>query len=502
MPVTAVDTYDGPSISAGARSTRPSLSVDHPAVPRSLSLRLEVAFLVLVDALVATLAVLCGLDVRFGGSPPAIAGLPYGAVAVGFPLIWVAAMALGRAYDRTILAAGAEEYRRVLNAAVWLTAGVAVASFALHLDVSRGFIGASMPLAILGTLTCRHVTRKGLHRYLAAGAAIHRVVVVGSQESSERLARHMGRTAFAGYVVVGTSDLPWLGRATDLDSAARKTRTSVDALLETVRRLGADTIAMSSGDTLGHNGLQRLSWRLEGTGIKLLVAPNAADLAGPRILVRPVAGLPLLHIEEPEFRGRQRVLKECIDRLGAGLLLLIASPVLAAIAAAALISQGRPLLYRQERVGRNGDHFMIHKFRTMLNGADRQVTTLAHLNVHGGELFKIREDPRVTRLGRVLRRYSLDELPQLWDVLRGSMSLVGPRPPLAREVAKYGDDAHRRLLVKPGITGLWQVSGRSDLAWDETVRLDLHYVENWSVALDITLLWKTLSAVIRPQGAY
>jgi exopolysaccharide biosynthesis polyprenyl glycosylphosphotransferase len=312
----------------------------------------------------------------------------------------------------------------------------------------------------------------------------------------------MRRTSFTGYTVVGSSDLPWLGRADDLDANARKTRTTVDVLLETVRRLGADTIAMSSGDTLGHNGLQRLSWRLEGTGIKLLVAPNAADLAGPRILVRPVAGLPLLHIEEPEFHGRQRAVKECIDRLGAGLLLLIASPALAVIAAAALISQGRPILYRQERVGRHGDHFTIHKFRTMHNGADRQLINLAHLNLHDGELFKIREDPRVTPLGRRLRRYSLDELPQLWDVLRGSMSLVGPRPPLAREVENYGDDARRRLLVKPGITGLWQVSGRSDLAWDETVRLDLHYVENWSVALDLSLLWKTLSAVIRPQGAY
>jgi exopolysaccharide biosynthesis polyprenyl glycosylphosphotransferase len=471
-------------------------------MPRSLSLRLEVAFLVLVDALVATLAVLCGLDVRFGASPAAIAGLPYSVVAFGFPVLWVAAMALGRAYDRGILAAGAEEFRRVLNSAVWFTAGVAVTSFVLHLELSRGFIGASVPLAIVGTLICRYLTRNGLHRYLATGATIHRVVVVGSEESTERLARHMHRTAFAGYTVVGCSDLPWLGRADDLGTLAGQTRTSVEVLLETVRHLGADTIAMSSGDTLGQNGLQRLSWRLEGTGIKLLVAPNVADLAGPRIQVRPVAGLPLLHIEEPEFRGRQRALKECIDRLGAGLLLLLASPVLAAIAAAALISQGRPILYRQERVGRNGDHFTIHKFRTMHNDADHQVNNLAHLNLHGGELFKIREDPRVTTLGRRLRRYSLDELPQLWDVLRGSMSLVGPRPPLAHEVEKYGDDARRRLLVKPGITGLWQVSGRSDLPWEETVRLDLHYVENWSVAFDISLLWKTFSAVIRPQGAY
>jgi exopolysaccharide biosynthesis polyprenyl glycosylphosphotransferase len=406
-------------------------------------------------------------------------------------------MALGHAYDRTILSTGAEEYRRVLNTAVWFTAAIAAAAFALHLELSRGFVGTSVPLAILGTVTCRHVTRKGLHRYLATGAAIHRVVVVGSQESTERLARHMRRTSFTGYTVVGSSDLPWLGRADDLDANARKTRTTVDVLLETVRRLGADTIAMSSGDTLGHNGLQRLSWRLEGTGIKLLVAPNAADLAGPRILVRPVAGLPLLHIEEPEFHGRQRAVKECIDRLGAGLLLLIASPALAVIAAAALISQGRPILYRQERVGRHGDHFTIHKFRTMHNGADRQLINLAHLNLHDGELFKIREDPRVTPLGRRLRRYSLDELPQLWDVLRGSMSLVGPRPPLAREVENYGDDARRRLLVKPGITGLWQVSGRSKLSMQQALELDAEYVGRRSLALDLIILIRTVPALLR-----
>jgi exopolysaccharide biosynthesis polyprenyl glycosylphosphotransferase len=277
----------------------------------------------------------------------------------------------------------------------------------------------------------------------------------------------------------------------------------MDSLIEKVHRLRADTIAVASGDALGRAGLKRLSWRLEGTGIKLLVAPNVADVAGPRILIRPVAGLPLLHIEEPEFRGTKRLLKACIDRVGAGLLLVVASPIMAMIAIAALLTHGRPILYRQERVGRDGRDFVIHKFRTMRPGADREAAQVAHLNVHeSGPLFKIPDDPRVTPLGRLLRRYSLDELPQLWDVVTGSMSLVGPRPPLVSEVKRYGNDARRRLLVKPGITGLWQVSGRSDLSWEESVRLDLHYVENWSVGLDIALLWKTLSAVIRSRGAY
>jgi exopolysaccharide biosynthesis polyprenyl glycosylphosphotransferase len=500
--VTTVDTYCAPPTSAEATPARSTPGVGIAAVPRSISLRLEVGFLLVVDALVAAFAALCGLELRFGDSTPDIAGLPYLTVAFGFPVLWVAAMALGGAYDRRILAAGTDEYRRVLNTGIRLTALVAATAFALHLEVSRGVIGATIPFAILGTLICRHVTRRGLHRHLATGAAIHRAVVVGSQESTERLARHMRRTAFAGYVMVGSSDSPWLGDAGDHDTLDRQARTSVDTLLETVRRFGADTIVMSSGDSLGHNGLQRLSWRLEGTGIKLLVAPNVADLAGRRIVVRTVAGLPFLHIEEPEFHGAQRVLKECIDRLGAGLLLLVASPLLAGVTVALMISQGRPILYRQDRVGRHGDRFSIHKFRTMRNGADR-LQHLIQTNSDGGGLDKTSTtDPRVTRLGRLLRRYSIDELPQLWDVVTGTMSLVGPRPQQPCEVERYAQDVRRRLLVKPGITGLWQVSGRSDLPWEELVRLDLHYVENWSVGMDLMLLFRTASAVLRPHGAY
>lgn len=469
--------------------------------PATLSLRFEVAALLLVDALVAAVAALCGLDARFGGVAGSIAHTSYGRIAAGFPVLWVGAMAAAQAYDGRFLAAGSEEYRRVLNGAVWLGAGVAITSFILHLDLSRGFVAVTMPLALLLTLGCRYVVRKGLHLQLANGAAIHRLMVIGSRSSVERLARHMARIPSAGYAVVGTSEIVRFGNAVDSPALERHAKAAIAGVLEDARALSADTIAVVSGDALGDAGIRRLSWELEGTGIKLLVAPTVVDVAGPRIVVRPVAGLPVLHIAEPEFHGAQRVLKECIDRLGSAALLLLASPLLAAIALALLLTQGRPILYRQERVGRHGRHFQIHKFRTMRHGADR-LQHLIQVNTEGGGLAKTACDPRVTPLGRLLRKYSLDELPQLWDVLTGSMSLVGPRPQQPCEVERYAEEARRRLLVKPGITGLWQVSGRSDLSWEEWLRLDLHYVENWSVGMDMMLLLRTASAVMNPHGAY
>jgi exopolysaccharide biosynthesis polyprenyl glycosylphosphotransferase len=501
MTPVSIDTIDA-SPSTGAMHESASPGGHDVPILRPLSIRFETTALILVDAIVAVLAVLCGLDARFGGSAPAIAGVPYTMVVVGFPAVWVLTMAVGGTYDRRFLTVGVEEYWRVMNATVWLGGTIAVVSYMFELHISRGFLAITMPLSVVLTLTGRYVHRKGLRRSLANGAAFHRMVIVGSRKSAERLEQHMRRAAFAGYAVVGVYEGLSEGNPDDPLVLALQSPAAAEALVEAVYRLGADTIAIASGSVLTNPGIQRLSWHLEGTGITLLVAPDVADIAGPRILVRPVNGLPLIHIEEPEFQGAQRVLKEVIDRVGAGVLLLLLSPLLAAIALVALISQGRPILYRQERIGRYGLPFDIHKFRTMRNGADRELSDLAHLNIHSGELFKIRQDPRVTRLGRVLRRFSLDELPQLWDVLRGWMSLVGPRPPLLQEATGYRDDARRRLLVKPGITGLWQVSGRSDLSWEETIRLDLHYVENWSVALDIALLCRTLMAVISSRGAY
>jgi exopolysaccharide biosynthesis polyprenyl glycosylphosphotransferase len=269
-----------------------------------------------------------------------------------------------------------------------------------------------------------------------------------------------------------------------------------------VRQTGADTVALTAFSDLSQEDVRRLAWELEGSDATLLVESRLVDVAGPRISIHPVAGVPLLSVDQPRFRGGTRLLKASIDRGLAALMLFLLLPVFAAIGLAVRLTSEGPAFFRQQRVGIGGRTFTMFKFRTMCVDAEQRLTELQDLNEAAGVLFKMRQDPRVTRVGRLLRRFSLDELPQLINVLRGDMSLVGPRPPLPSEVEAYGDDTRRRLLVKPGLTGLWQVSGRSDISWAESVRLDLFYVENWSLTLDAAILWKTFSAVLRARGAY
>ena len=265
----------------------------------------------------------------------------------------------------------------------------------------------------------------------------------------------------------------------------------------------ADTVAVGAWSDLTQADLRRLSWELEGSGISLVVAPSLTDVAGPRIHIRPVSGLPLLHIEEPDFSGGRRLLKSVADRGIALVSLVLLAPLFALLALLVRLDSEGDVMFRQTRVGVDGRDFTIFKFRSMYRDAEQKLSALMEANEHtDGPLFKMKQDPRITRMGRWLRRFSLDELPQLVNVAKGDMSLVGPRPPLPSEVSQYGLDVRRRLLVKPGLTGLWQISGRLHLSWDESVRLDLHYVESWSLALDAMILWKTVAAVVRRHGAY
>jgi exopolysaccharide biosynthesis polyprenyl glycosylphosphotransferase len=274
-------------------------------------------------------------------------------------------------------------------------------------------------------------------------------------------------------------------------------------VLEAAQRGEVQTVAVTSSRSVPAPVLRRIGWTLEGTGIDLIVAPALTNIAGPRIHVRPVAGLPLLHVEEPRLPRGGQVAKDAFDRLGSLALIVLLSPLLAAVACAVKLSSPGPVFFRQERIGRGETTFMVWKFRSMRQDADAELQALLHAQDRAGQpLFKVENDPRITGVGRFIRRYSLDELPQLFNVLAGDMSLVGPRPQRAEEVALYDDEAARRLLAKPGMTGLWQVSGRSDLPWSEAVRLDLYYVENWSFTFDLVLLWRTAFAVLRGAGAY
>jgi exopolysaccharide biosynthesis polyprenyl glycosylphosphotransferase len=279
---------------------------------------------------------------------------------------------------------------------------------------------------------------------------------------------------------------------------------SLNQVLSAVQLTGASAVAVTATAAFGPAAVRELSWELEKTNADLILAPALTDIAGPRVHTHPVAGLPLIHVERPTYSGPTRVFKTAFDMVGAALLLMVFSPVMLILALAVKVSSPGPVFFRQERVGVDGTRFRMTKFRSMRVDAEALLDELRAQQTDAGNevLFKIKDDPRITKVGKFLRRFSLDEMPQLFNVLSGEMSLVGPRPPLAAEVAQYQDEVHRRLLVKPGMTGLWQVSGRSDLSWEETVRLDLSYVENWSITGDLVILFKTARAVVSSSGAY
>jgi exopolysaccharide biosynthesis polyprenyl glycosylphosphotransferase len=451
---------------------------------------------VALDAVAATVAVAVAVLARF---PHGNLGF-YAVAPVLAPFAWVGTIALYRAYEPRFLGSGPEEFRRVLNAGLFVFTGIAVASYVASGDVSRGIVFASVPCAVASSLLARRLLRVRLHRARLCGRALQRVLVVGRADTAVGLIEQLMRLPSYGYLPVGVC----VPAADVRPSHVREVPVvgSTDAVLEAVEQSKAHVVAVASHPDLSGQALRRLSWALDERGVELVVHPGIVEVTGPRLSIRPVAELSLLHLERPATTGGWLLLKTLFDRVAGGALLLALTPVLLAIAGLVRLTSPGPALFRQVRVGVDGREFTIYKFRSMVADADRRKAELHGLDEGNGVLFKMRSDPRVTRIGALLRRYSVDELPQLLNVVRGDMSLVGPRPPLPAEVAEYCDDAARRLRVRPGLTGLWQVSGRSDLSWEESLRLDLRYVDNWSLSLDLVILWRTVRAVARGQGAY
>lgn len=457
-----------------------------------------------VDLVALLVAFAVAHGIRFPGEPllaPSRPGWLELAAGPAIVLLWAAVLAVLRTREPRIAGVGAEEYRRVLTASLVTCAVVAVVAYSAQLEIARGYVAIAFPLGTALLALGRKAARSVLARHRSRGALLQDVLLVGDLADVRYVGRRIAGTPAAGYRVAAVAttaddtgpalplaagDVPVVGRADDV----------LDLAVE--HAVGAVVVAGAIAG--GHERLRRLGWQLEEHGIELVVSSPLADVAADRVHERPVDGLPLMHVETPDHRCRPG--KRALDVVGAALGLLLLGPVFAVIAVAIRLDDGGPVLFRQERVGRGGRSFRICKFRTMCTDAEDRVADLAAENEGAGPLFKMRQDPRVTRVGAFLRRTSLDELPQLWNVLTGTMSLVGPRPALPREVAVYEDFADRRLLVTPGITGLWQVSGRSDLDWAEGVRLDLHYVENWSFLHDVVILARTIPSVLRSRGAY
>ena len=431
-----------------------------------------------------------------------VTGRPYFLHASGTVAAILCALPLHRAWSRQVLGEGTEEFRRLGRGLVAAAVVVALAGLLFGaLDV-QPWVFYAVPCVALVAFPVRYALRQALHRRRRAGECMHSVIAAGSPRTLRDLITRTRADSHVGWQVSAVCTASGRGErgAGEIDGIAVAGR--LDELAEQARRGGYRVVAVTSDPYWTPDRLQRLAWDLEGTGADLVVAPVLMEIAGPRLDVSGVLGMPLLRVCAPTFSGGRRLVKDVVDRVGAAALLLLAAPLLLGLAALIKLNDRGPVFYRQLRVGRDGRPFIMIKFRTMVLDADRLRSGLLGDNEGSGPLFKLRRDPRITRVGAVLRRYSLDELPQLFNVLGGTMSLVGPRPPLPAETENYERAARRRLLVKPGMTGLWQVSGRSDLTWEESVRLDLRYVEDWSLALDLAILWKTFRAVTGGRGAY
>ncbi|MCI2956164.1 sugar transferase [Agromyces atrinae] len=419
-----------------------------------------------------------------------------------FGAAWAIALDLQRTRDPRIVGIGAAEYKSVVNASALAFGAIAVIVAIVQVPDTRFYFMFALPAGIVVLLVERWLWRHWLHRQRANGHYVSRSIVVGNRCDVEYVVGQLDKHSGAGYAVVGAALIDDERHAVVAGRLAVPVVSGIDGVADAARQIGADAVIVAGQPAEGGDFIRHLGWELERTDAELVLSSRLADIAGPRIHLRPVEGMPLIHVEIPHFSGGKHVFKRLVDVVLSSVALVVLLPVLLGIAALVRLDSPGPVLFKQRRVGRQGETFEMLKFRSMVPTAERDLDGLLDRSDGNGVLFKMRNDPRVTRIGRVLRRYSLDELPQIWNILVGHMSVVGPRPPLPTEVEAYTGHVERRLFIKPGLTGMWQINGRSELSWDESVRLDLYYVENWSLTGDLMIIWRTFKTVIRPTGAY
>lgn len=473
--------------------------------PRKLGWRHRLVFaLAATDAAGIVIALLVAQFVRFRttalGAATPVSDVAYLSLGAAIAAVWLVALSATRSRLIRNIGTGTVEYQRVVNATLLTFGTLAVVAFLLQVEIARGYLAVALPLGLVLLLAGRVTWRYLLHRMRRVGRCTTGSIVVGRADDVVRVVDQLRRQYRVGYRAIGATftgsastaqassiDLPTVDFA-DLAATSKRTRTRA---------------VIVAGDLPGGSAtIRRLGWELENSQTELILVSRLTDVAGPRIHLRPINGLPMVHVDLPQYSGFTHAVKRIFDVVVAGTALLLLGPLLAVVAVGVRLSGDGPVLFRQERVGAHGSRFTMLKFRSMVTDAEARLRELDARNEGSGVLFKMRDDPRVTPFGRTLRRYSLDELPQLWNVVIGDMSLVGPRPPLPSEVERYEEDVNRRLLTKPGITGLWQVSGRSNLSWEESVKIDLYYVENWSITGDLVILLKTVRAVVGSHGAY
>lgn len=445
---------------------------------------------------------LCALALRLGDLPSRVSGstwLTYSGLALALPLLWVGLVALAGGYRWRHVPPVAEDLGTLGRAGIGLLALVAVANLGARLDFSRGFIGFVLLGLVIGCGLVRIAVRTVLRVLHRKGRLLERVLLIGTPETTDPIAAHIRRTRGSGYAVVGAVVGPpdWADRAPSPNEG-------VDAVLRAAMESRATTVIIAGTQAFGLGGARQVVSRLAGSGVAVLIAPEIDEFGGPRVRPRPVADLLLLEARPPRPHAGERLAKWLLDKLGATTLLVVTAPVIAIIAVLVKARSSGPVLFRQERVGRHGRTFTVLKFRSMVADAEHRLHRdgLYHEYVANGYKLPSEKDPRVTGLGRFLRRTSLDELPQFFNVLRGDMSLVGPRPVVAAELDRYGALAPAYLGVKPGMTGYWQVNGRSEIDFPERAELDAYYYSNQSLRLDLLILSRTILAVVRREGAH
>jgi exopolysaccharide biosynthesis polyprenyl glycosylphosphotransferase len=453
----------------------------------------------LTDAIVLTITTLVAFQLRFDAldTPSELAG-PIQIVGTLTPLLWIVMLVISGAYDRRAIGLGLSEYGRVIQSSVLVLIVISLVSFLGKFDTSRGYVLAAIPLGLAALLIERWIWRRVILRWRREGRGLKPTIIVGDAGDQAALAEALEERPWAGYQVVGFVPAPSQAHDTSESTSSRW----LDELIDTVYLTGAQCVAMTASAGVNSAVVREVSWRIEGMGLDLLISSKLGAVTGPRITLRVATGLPLLHLDEVSLRTTQRIAKRMIDVAGSAIGLIVLSPILLIISMIIAVSSGPPVFYRQRRAGLDGKPFEIWKFRTMRRDADSLRDQLREESQANGPILKIVNDPRVTPFGRFLRRWSLDELPQLLNVLGGSMSLVGPRPHPFDDVEEYDSRDYRRLIAKPGMTGLWQVAGRSDLSWDDAIELDLLYIENWSFIGDIAILARTVQAVVSRSGAY
>ncbi|GGF13918.1 polyprenyl glycosylphosphotransferase [Subtercola lobariae] len=446
-----------------------------------------------------TFAVMVAFDRIDEQSAPA-----YALLSAAIAVCWMLALSLSRSRDFRLVGVGFDEYRRAFIATCVVYGATAVGAALAQLIVPRSYFVVGLPLGILALIIERNLNRMWLAKRRQKGLYLTKVVVVGEpndvQYVIDQISRRPGRVE---YDIVGAV-LP-VGDASTSVTGHGNTVPVIgfaNAVPSVIARVGATAVIVAGRLDGGSAFVRELGWQLETTSTELVLAPGLTNVAGPRIHWRPVDGLPLMHVEMPHYNGLKHVAKRAMDVVLASLALLVIAPVLAVIALLIKHGDHGPVFFTQKRMGRGGVPFTMIKFRTMCLDAEAKKAELEHLNEGAGAMFKLAHDPRITTVGHRLRHYSLDELPQFINVLRGDMSLVGPRPWPEKDIPTGDRMVIRRLYSKPGITGLWQTAGRSDLDWEESVRLDLFYVENWSITGDVALLCRTAKQLLHPSGAY